>query len=126
MFMKRVEPCLLIVCHSIFSFACRLVLQDLVCISLLYNRLLHGEDMAAMFADVTEKDVSYVSPTEEQTLDSLLSTGWPEWQAKGMLELFELFATNQAAIVSPDGEALLGRPLTTLKTFVANNKTAFV
>ena len=88
--------------------------------------LLSGEDMAAVFADVTGTDVSYVSPTEKQTLDSLLSTGWPKWQAKGMLELFELFASNQAAIVSPDGEALLGRPMTTLKTFVANNKTAFV
>ena len=88
--------------------------------------LLTGEDMAAVFADVTGKEISYVSPTQEQTLDSLLSTGWPEWQAKGMLELFEVFATNQAAVVSPDGETLLGRPLTTLKTFIAANESAFV
>ena len=88
--------------------------------------LLTGEDMAKVFADVTGKDVAYVSPTPEQTLESLLSTGWPEWQAKGMLELFEVFATNQAAVVSPDGEQLLGRPLTQLKDFVAANKAAFV
>jgi NAD(P)H dehydrogenase (quinone) len=88
--------------------------------------LLSGEDMAKVFADVTGKPVSYVSPTQEQTLDSLLSTGWPQWQAKGMLELFEVFATNQAAVVSPDGEQLLGRPLTQLKDFVASNKTVFV
>jgi len=88
--------------------------------------LLSGEDMAKVFADVTGKAVAYVSPTEEQTLDSLLSSGWPEWQSKGMLELFEVFASNQAAVVSPDGEMLLGRPLTTLKTFITANKQAFV
>ena len=88
--------------------------------------LLSGEDMAQVFADITGKEVAYVSPTQEQTLDSLLSTGWPEWQAKGMLELFEVFATNQAAVVSPDGEQLLGRPLTELKGFLTENKTAFV
>lgn len=88
--------------------------------------LLNGADMAAVFAQVTGKEVAHISPTEEQTLESLLSTGWPEWQAKGLLELFEVFASNQAAVVSPDGEKLLGRPLTTLKSFIAANKSAFV
>ncbi|KGJ91564.1 SDR family oxidoreductase [Colwellia psychrerythraea] len=88
--------------------------------------LLTGEDMAEIFTKVTGKAVSYISPTKEQTLDSLLSTGWPEWQAQGMLELFEVFATNQAAVISPDGEQLLGRPLTTLKDFTERNKSAFV
>ncbi len=88
--------------------------------------LLTGVDMAAIFADVTGKAVAYISPSEQDTLASLLSTGWPEWQAKGMLELFEVFATNQAAIVSPDGEQLLGRPMTQLKDFIAANKSAFV
>jgi NAD(P)H dehydrogenase (quinone) len=88
--------------------------------------LLTGEDMAKVFTDVTGKAVAYISPTPEQTLESLLSTGWPQWQAEGMLELFEVFATNQAAVVSPDGEQLLGRPLTQLKDFIAANKAAFV
>jgi uncharacterized protein YbjT (DUF2867 family) len=88
--------------------------------------LLTGDDMAKVFTNVTGKDVAYVSPTPEQTLESLLSTGWPKWQAEGMLELFEVFATNQAAIVSPDGEQLLGRPLTLLQDFIAENKAAFV
>jgi len=88
--------------------------------------LLTGADMAAVFADVTGKAVAYVSPSQEQTLESLLSSGWPEWQAKGMLELFEVFATNQAAVISPDGEQLLGRPLTTLKEFISKNKAVFV
>lgn len=88
--------------------------------------LLTGEAMAKVFTDVTGKEVAYVSPSQEQTLESLLSTGWPEWQAKGMLELFEVFATNQAAVVSSDGEQLLGRPLTTLKEFISKNKAAFV
>ncbi|WNC73962.1 SDR family oxidoreductase [Thalassotalea psychrophila] len=88
--------------------------------------LLTGDAMAQVFADVTGKEVAYISPSQEQTLDSLLSTGWPQWQAEGMLELFEVFATNQAAVISPDGETLLGRPLTTLKEFISQNKAAFV
>jgi hypothetical protein len=42
-----------------------------------------------------------------------------------MLELFEVFASNQAAMVSPDGESLLGRPLTRLQGFVAENRAVF-
>lgn len=88
--------------------------------------LLSGQDFAHVFADVTGKAVQYISPDEATTLNSLLGSGWPEWQAKGMLELFEVFASNQAAIVSPDGERLLGRPMTALRTYVNTNKSAFV
>lgn len=88
--------------------------------------LLSGAEFARIFADVTGKAVQYVSPDQATTLGSLLGSGWPEWQAKGMLELFEVFASNQAAVVSPDGERLLGRPLTRLRTYVEANKAAFV
>jgi NAD(P)H dehydrogenase (quinone) len=88
--------------------------------------LLTGDDFAAVFAEVTGKPVKYVSPDPATTLESLLGAGWPEWQAKGLLELFEIFATNQAALVSPDGERLLGRPLTRLPDYVRANKAAFV
>lgn len=88
--------------------------------------LLSGEDFARVFTEVTGKPVQYVSPDEATTLSSLLGSGWPEWQAKGMLELFEVFASNQAAVVSPDGERLLGRPMTRLRTYVEANKATFV
>ncbi len=89
-------------------------------------KLLTGMDFANVFSDVTGKPVRYVSPDEATTLSSLLGSGWPEWQAKGMLELFEVFASNQAAVVSPDGERLLGRPLTQLRTYVEANRAAFI
>ncbi len=73
--------------------------------------LLSGEDLARVFSEAAGKPVKYVSPDNPTTLKSLLDSGWPEWQAKGLLELFNLFAANQAAVVSPDGEKLLGRPL---------------
>lgn len=88
--------------------------------------LLSGKDFARVFTDVTSKNVEYVSPDEATTLDSLRGSGWPEWQAKGMLELFEVFASDQAAVVSPDGERLLGRPLTSLRTYVEANKSVFI
>jgi NAD(P)H dehydrogenase (quinone) len=89
-------------------------------------QLVSGQDIAKSFSNITSRPVTYVSPSEDATLDSLLSAGWPEWQAKGVLELFEVFASNQAAVVSPDGEALLGRPLTTLDAFLETNKAAFI
>ncbi len=87
--------------------------------------LLSGSDMARLFSDVTGKPVEYISPDEATTLGSLLDSGWPEWQAKGLLELFEVFASNQAAVVSPDGEQLLGRPLTMLRNYVEANQAIF-
>lgn len=88
--------------------------------------LLSGPDFAQVFSVVTGKDVQYVSPDNATTLKSLLDTGWPEWQAKGLVELFNLFGDNLAAVVSPDGERLLGRPLKTVRSYVEANKAAFV
>lgn len=88
--------------------------------------LLSGYDMAAIFSRVTGRHVDYVSPQATATYESLIQDGWPEWQAKGVLELFEVFASNQAAVVSPDGEALLGRPLTRFEEFVQQSRSTFI
>lgn len=88
--------------------------------------LLSGQGIADIFSKITQRNIAYVSPDENTTLQSLLSAGWPEWQAKGVVELFEVFASNQAAVVSPDGEALLGRPLTKLAGYLEANKILFV
>lgn len=88
--------------------------------------LLSGHDMAAIFTRISGHNVDYVSPDAATTYDSLIGSGWPEWQAKGVLELFEVFASNQAAVVTPDGEALLGRPLTKFEDFLQSNKAAFI
>lgn len=87
--------------------------------------LLTGQGIADIFSKVTRHNVAYVSPSEEATLESLLGSGWPEWQARGVLELFEVFASNQAAVVSPDGESILGRPLTKLADYLETNKALF-
>lgn len=87
--------------------------------------LLTGKEIASTFAEVLGEEVKHVSPDNQTVLDSLLSSGWPNWQAKGMVELFNLFADNQAALISPDGEKLLGRPLTTLKEMVRANISVF-
>lgn len=88
--------------------------------------LLSGQDFADLFSEITGKTVQYVSPDNATTLESLLASGWPEWQAKGLVELFNLFADNLAAVVSPDGEHLLGRPLTPLRAYLERNKAAFI
>lgn len=88
--------------------------------------LLTGQNLAEQFSEVLGHSVEYTSPSEEATLASLIGSGWPEWQAKGVVELLEVFASNQAAVVTEDGEKLLGRPLTRFKQFVETNKAAFI
>lgn len=88
--------------------------------------LLSGNDIAEVFARVTGHAVEYVSPDEKTTYESLTGSGWPEWQAKGVLELFEVFASNQAAVVTTDGATLLGRPLTRFEDFITANRAAFI
>jgi uncharacterized protein YbjT (DUF2867 family) len=88
--------------------------------------LLTGEEFAAAFSEVTGRPVKYVSPDPPTTLKSLLDSGWPEWQAKGLLELFELYASNKAAQVSPDGERLLGHPMTRMVDYGRAHKVDFV
>ncbi|MDK1286233.1 SDR family oxidoreductase [Pseudoalteromonas umbrosa] len=87
--------------------------------------LLSGVDIANTFSEVLNTGVAHISPDNKTTLASLLDTGWPQWQAEGLVELFNLFADNHAAVVSPDGKALLGRPLTTLRQFIEQNREAF-
>ncbi|WDD98818.1 SDR family oxidoreductase [Thalassomonas actiniarum] len=87
--------------------------------------LVSGVEIAEIFANELGKTVSHISPDNATTLSALTGSGWPEWQAKGMVELFNAFADDQAAMVSPDGEQLLGRPLTPLKAFVKANKASF-
>ena len=88
--------------------------------------LLSGAQIADIFSEQLGHKVEHISPDNATTLDSLVSTGWPEWQANGLVELFNLFADNQAAVVSPDGEKLLGRPLTTVSQYIERNKAQFL
>ncbi len=90
------------------------------------QELLTGQDLATQFSQVTGHQVDYISPAETDTLASLLGDGWPEWQAKGVVELFEVFASNQAAVVTEDGENLLGRPLTRFSQFLETHKAVFI
>src|SRR5262249_20964450 len=48
--------------------------------------LLAGDDVAAIFSEVTGKPVKYVSPEPATTFKSLVDSGVQEWQAKGFLE----------------------------------------
>jgi len=71
--------------------------------------LLSGTDVAAILSKSLGREIKFISPSPEEQLKSLLSTGWPEWQANGCLELLNLFKNNQAAFVSPDFKTLTGK-----------------
>jgi len=87
--------------------------------------LLDGYQMAEIFSRHLGRPMKYLSPIYKESMSALTAVGFKEWEAKGFLELFEVFASNQAAFVSPDGEALLGHHLTTLEQFIMMNMDRF-
>ena len=87
--------------------------------------LLSGKQLAAAFSQQTGQSVDYVSPDNSSTLASLLAAGWPKWQAEGMLELFAVFSSNQAAVVSADGQQLLGREMTSIHQYIEQHISFF-
>ena len=57
--------------------------------------------------------------------EQLRAFGIPEWTVEGLGELFALYADGSAAGVSPEGEAVTGRPPRTWERFAAEHVAAF-
>jgi len=87
--------------------------------------LLSGADVAAILSKSLGREIKFISPSPEEQLQALLSSGWPEWQAKGSLELLNLFKNNQAAFVSPDYKTLTGKEGTKFVDWFETVKAAF-
>jgi len=69
--------------------------------------------IATWFGESLKKDakaVKFVSAKPEDALKGMVGHGYPEWQAKGVLELYALMDKNDAAIqlVTDDFKAVVG------------------
>jgi NAD(P)H dehydrogenase (quinone) len=67
-----------------------------------------GEGMAACAARVLHRPIKYVDAPKDAAMQ-LLAKAVPEWQARGFLELYDLFRQNLAKDPSPDYEKVMGK-----------------
>eukprot|EP00038_Savillea_parva_P006092 m.161620 g.161620 ORF g.161620 m.161620 type:complete len:294 (+) comp12097_c0_seq1:273-1154(+) len=83
--------------------------------------------IAATFTAAIGKQVDYVQVPGEAAVEAMKGLGMPEWQGKGVVELFELGNNEDpAATFAPkDLEKLLGRSPTTFKAWVDGVANAF-
>jgi len=87
--------------------------------------LLTTADVAAIISKSLGREIKPICPSDEEQLAALLGAGWPEWQAKGCIELLVLLRNNGAAFVSPDFKNLTGKEGTKLSDWFETVKGAF-
>jgi hypothetical protein len=74
---------------------------------------LTGEEIAATQSDVLGRPVRYILPPVAQFREALVGRGMPAWQIGAFIELHEAILAGRSphlAVVTPDIEAVTGRP----------------
>lgn len=67
-------------------------------------------EAAAILAGATGRPVAYVDAPEDEVRAELLALGHDAWFAEALIRLYRLYRADALAPVSPDVEAVLGRP----------------
>ena len=73
---------------------------------------LSGPEQAAAISRAIGAPVTYVALTDEQIVEAAKSWGFPEWQAKGMAEMYALFRTGATVKPATDFVKVMGVPMT--------------
>jgi uncharacterized protein YbjT (DUF2867 family) len=82
-------------------------------------------DRIAALAGVLGTELTAHEVPIDTVKEQLHGYGLSEWTVDGLGELFALYADGHAAGVSPEAEAVLGRPPGTWEQFAADHRAAF-
>lgn len=82
-------------------------------------------EVASIIEDMRRVPTEYVPIMPAEAEAAMIAQGMPEWSAKVLTEIQDLFATGKYAEVLPDAEALLGRVPTTFRTFAQDHAAAW-
>jgi uncharacterized protein YbjT (DUF2867 family) len=77
--------------------------------------------IAQHLGHILQRPVRYQPVSAEQARTRMRQPGQDPWPTEGMIELFGLYASGAAATVTDHLPRLLGRPATSLTTFLAAN-----
>jgi len=89
------------------------------------------DEIAAWFGESLKKDakaVKYVTVKPEDALKSMVGAGWPEWQAKGVLELYALVDKKDpvSALVTDDFKNVVGHKSHSPSTWIGHQGHHFI
>jgi uncharacterized protein YbjT (DUF2867 family) len=82
-------------------------------------------DRVAALAEILGRELTVVDVPIDAAKEQLRSYGLDDWTVDGLGELFAFYASGGAAGVSPDAEAVLGRPSRRWEDFAADHAPAF-
>ena len=87
--------------------------------------LTHAE-MASQLSEALGKPIAFVDIPEAAMRRALLSVGFPEWQAEGLIEDYAHYRRGEASDVSPAVQNVTGRPPHAFREFAGDYKEAFL
>ena len=82
-------------------------------------------DVADSLSRVLDRPIRYISVTPGAALESMLKSGMPEWNARAVSELYEVFADNWPTTVGDVVEKVTGRPPIAFDQFARDHVEAF-
>lgn len=78
-------------------------------------------EMANIYSKIVKTDVKYVQCSRTDALHSMLKSGFPKWQAEGVLELYDMVNDGLNTTAAPDIERVLGRKAVTVDEFLLSH-----
>jgi hypothetical protein len=90
------------------------------------GELFDGNSLCNLFTRCLGKEIIFSPTSFNDSLKFLQNLGFPSWVCQGFIDLYEVIANNQAAVISQDGELLLGRKMTNVDSFLNKNKDKFL
>ncbi len=76
--------------------------------------------------EALEKQITFVDMPEAALRSALLSFGFPEWQADGLVEDYAHYRRGEASAISPAVQDVTGLPPHTFLEFASDYKQAFL
>jgi uncharacterized protein YbjT (DUF2867 family) len=86
--------------------------------------LTHAE-MAEQLSTAIGRQVAFVDVSSETMREALLRVGLPTWQADGLVEEYALWSQDEAASISSEGKAVIGKELRSFQDFARDYASAF-
>lgn len=86
--------------------------------------LTHGE-MAAHLSAVLGRQIGFVDVSPESMHETLLSVGFPLWQADGLLEDYAHYRRNEAAVLASGVHDAIGQAPRSFKAFARDHAKIF-
>lgn len=82
-------------------------------------------EIANRLSEVLQKPVEYVNTTDDEMFTALLQAGFPEWQAKGLIEDYAHYGRGEAMTITDDVQEVTGKVPRTFDEFARDYSNAF-